>query len=491
MINDLLVLLKSRTALVQIETSEEARVVDLVMQVLPEILQPVYRWSVTRGLKRVDIEQSEFGVRNQEPELALMHAMKNSEPSIYLLLDFHPYLKDPANVRRIRELALRHNCAPHTLILVSPELKLPPDLAGHVIPLEMELPDDATLDRMVREEAFGWSQRHDGRKVKVNRKSLDLLIRNLKGLTLEDARRLARNAIYADGAITDSDIEPVMNEKFKLLNRGGVLSYEYELVNFDDIAGLTRLKAWLTERKKVFSGEADEFGLDPPKGMLLLGVQGCGKSLAAKAVAAGFGVPLIRMDFGSLYNKFHGETERNLRESLKSAEVMAPCVLWMDEIEKGISVSDSDSGTSKRILGTLLTWMAEREAKVFMVATANDIESLPPELVRKGRFDEIFFVDLPKSEVRRRIFEIHLKKRGQDIENIDIDKLVEASDQFSGAEVEQAVVSSLYSAMAAGEPLNTDMLLSNIQTTRPLAVVMAEKIAYLRAWAAERCVPAD
>ncbi|MDX1569064.1 MAG: AAA family ATPase [Xanthomonadales bacterium] len=498
--DDLKLLVRSGTALIVIESHEENRVVDMFTRLLVPgpneshlsgTLKPLYKWSATDGLVRLDLEVADFGAEHREPELVLDHIARNRDPSIYLLLDFHPYLSDPLNVRRIREIALEHHERPHTVAMISPALKLPPELLPHAARIELSMPSDDVLEKLVREEAFRWSRRHDGRRVKVNRKSLAMLVQNLKGLALEDARRLARNAIYNDGAITEVDLESVMVEKFKILNRGGILHYAYDLIEFDDIAGLGRLKRWLRERQQVFVDGAEEYGLDPPKGVLLLGVQGCGKSLAAKAVASGFGVPLLRLDFGNLYNKYHGETERNLRESLRSAEVMQPCVLWIDEIEKGLSTSDSDSGTSKRVLGTLLTWMAERKGRVFLVATANDIEALPPELVRKGRFDEIFFVDLPKPDVRERIFEIHLTKRKQDAERIDLTRLAELSEGFSGAEIEQSVVSALYSAMADATELSTERIAEAISATRPLSVVMAERIAHLRRWASERCVPAD
>ncbi|MEM9300815.1 MAG: AAA family ATPase [Pseudomonadota bacterium] len=489
---DIRLLIQSGTPLVVIETHEEKRAVELFRRVLSDVLRPMYRWSATTGMRRIDLDVASFGADEcKEPEVLLQKMAHATEPSIFLLLDFHPYLADPLNIRKLREIVLRQNGLEHTVVLISPRLKLPTELQYHAAQIELSMPDEKTLDQLVKEEAFRWSRENDGRRVKVNKKSLDTLVKNLQGLALEDARKLARKVIYNDGAITDSDIEKVMQQKFKLLNRGGVLSYEFELVEFDDIAGLTHLKKWLLDRRKVMHGHGGDLKLDPPKGVLLLGVQGCGKSLAAKAVAAGFGMPLLRLDFGSLYNKYHGETERNLRESLSSAEIMAPCVLWIDEIEKGISVTDSDSGTSKRILGTLLTWMAEREQPVFLVATANDIEALPPELVRKGRFDEIFFVDLPKPPVRERIFAIHLGKRGLDVEDFDLAALGEASEGFSGAEIEQAVVSALYSALAEDVPVAQEAVLEAITSTRPLSVVMAERIAALRHWASSRTVPAD
>lgn len=488
---DLALLLRAATPLIVIETEEERRAIELFKSALEQALRPLYQWSATTGLRRVDLDLSDFGVNHAEPELVLEKIALNAEPSIYLLLDFHPYLNDPLNVRKLRELALRHQGVEHTIVLISPSLKLPDELEGHSALMELHLPTTAALEKMVREEAFDWSRRHDGQRVRISREAMGDLMLNLRGLTLADARHLTRNAIFNDGAITASDIKSVMEQKFQLLNRGGVLSYEYDLVSFDDIAGLSVLKRWIRDRQKIFLSDENPYGLEPPKGVLLLGVQGCGKSMAAKAVASGFGVPLLRLDFGAIYNKYHGETEKNLRQSLRSAEVMEPCVLWIDEIEKGLSVSDSDSGTSRRVLGTLLTWMAERDSRVFLVATANDIEALPPELVRKGRFDEIFFVDLPSPAVRARIFEIHLARRQQPVESFDMAELARRSEGFSGSEIEQVVVSGLYTAMASGKKLCSEDLESAIAQTRPLSVVMAEKIEYLRRWAASRTVSAD
>jgi SpoVK/Ycf46/Vps4 family AAA+-type ATPase len=257
------------------------------------------------------------------------------------------------------------------------------------------------------------------------------------------------------------------------------------------VGGLQKLKKWLLQRKPAFLAEAGASHLDAPKGILLIGVQGCGKSLAAKAGAGVFGVPLLRLDFGALYNKYHGETERNLRETLKTADVMTPCVLWIDEIEKGLAGRNSETGTSQRVLATFLTWLAEKKNRVFVVATANDISSLPPELVRKGRFDEIFFVDLPTREIRAEIISIHLAHRGQLPEQFDLDLLAEVSNGFSGAEIEQAIVSALYEAHAQRGALATEHVLAAIEGTRPLSVVMAENISTLRHWAAGRTVSCD
>jgi SpoVK/Ycf46/Vps4 family AAA+-type ATPase len=343
----------------------------------------------------------------------------------------------------------------------------------------------------MKEEVQAWEAANPGSKVQGEREAFDTLLRHLAGLSAEDVRRLARTALGADGAITMENVGKIVSRKHEMLAKDSVLSFEIDTARFSDVAGLVNLKKWLEQRKAAFLGDAAELGLDVPKGIMLLGVQGCGKSLAAKATAGAWAVPLMRLDFGALYNKFLGETERNLRAALEVADAMSPCVLWMDEIEKGVASNDNDGGESRRLLGTLLTWMAERKTKVFLVATSNDIEALPPELVRKGRLDEIFFVDLPDANAREEIFRIHLKRRKQDAATFDIPALVAKSEGFSGAEIEQAVVGALYAAHAAGQKLSTDNVQAEIARTRPLSVVMAEKIAYLRMWAADRTVKAD
>jgi SpoVK/Ycf46/Vps4 family AAA+-type ATPase len=308
-------------------------------------------------------------------------------------------------------------------------------------------------------------------------------------LTSTDARRLALKAINDNGAILESDMPEVMRAKYELLGRDSLLSFEHETVKFAEIGGMQKLRQWLLLRKDFFLDA--ELVLDPPRGVLLLGVQGCGKSLAAKAAAGIFGVPLLRLDFGVLYNKYYGETERNMRKALETAEVMSPCVLWMDEIEKGLSVDSDDDGLSRRILGTLLTWLSEKRQAVFIVATANDISRLPPEMVRKGRFDEIFFVDLPSVQSRRDILNIHLQKRGLDPIRFDLDALAKATNGFSGSEIEQAIVSAMYSAHAQGDELSHAELLAEIRQTKSLSIVMSEKIDELRRWAEGRTVSSD
>lgn len=486
-LHDLKLLLDSHVALLAVESVEEQRVVDLFRRLVAPMDRTLYTWTVTGGLCRDG--RAAANIAHAAPTEVLREIRNSRSPGVYLLLDFHPYLDEPLHRRLLKDIAHAQDLAHHTVVLVSHKIDVPAEVRHLTARFALSLPGPAAIDQIVREEARIWSQRNNGEKVRAERDTLAMLVKNLAGLTEADVRRLARAAIWDDGAITESDLPAVMSAKHRLLDQGGAVSFEFDTAKFGDVGGLRKLKSWLDRRRDSFF--AQEPGLDPPRGVLLVGVQGGGKSLAAKAVAGAWGLPLLRLDFGTLYNKFFGQTEQNLREALATAELMAPCVLWIDEVEKAIAEGDNDAGTSRRLLGHLLTWMAERKADVFLVATANDIERLPAELIRKGRLDEIFFVDLPAAEVRRDIFRIHLQKRELDAAAFDLDLLAESSEGFSGAEIEQAVVSARYLARERGETLSSTHVLEELAQTRPLSVVMAEKVGYLRAWAMERTVPAD
>ena len=330
-------------------------------------------------------------------------------------------------------------------------------------------------------------------EVELTSEDVAVLLSHLRGLTFFEIKKIITQAVIEDGRLDRDDIEAVLDAKKKVIQRSGVLDYYPAEETLQDVAGLEALKSWLRKRKAAFvdPDRAKKFGLSPPRGLLLLGVQGCGKSLCAKAVASEWGQPLIRLDPSNLYNKFYGESERNLRRAIRTAENMAPVVLWIDEIEKAFASGGNDSGTSQRIFGTFLTWLNDKKESVFVIATANDISKLPPELLRKGRFDEIFFVDLPDARTRRAIFEVHLSRRGRAADRFDLPALAEATEGFSGAEIEQVVVSALYTAFSDGGDLDTDALLREAGATRPLSVTMAEKIDALRDWARDRAVPAD
>jgi SpoVK/Ycf46/Vps4 family AAA+-type ATPase len=492
--HDLKVILRSRTPIVVIETRDESRVLELLKTISigasGSDYMPLFQWTVTDGLQRLDIALEPQKL-NSEPTDVLKHIRAVSKPGIYVLLDFHPFLDDPVHIRLMKDICIRYREVSRQIVLISHTVKLPVELDPFSARFDMSLPSEDERRNIVRKVADEWVAENPGARVKADSKAHELLIRNLAGLTYSDTEQLARNAIYVDGAITKSDLPGVMQAKYELLNRGGALQFEYDTARFSDLGGMSRLKDWLEKRRSVFRGDGAAAHLDPPKGIVLLGVQGCGKSLAAKTTAGIFGVPLLRLDFGAIYDKYHGETERKLRESLKTADVMSPCVLWIDEIEKGIAGRGGETGTTQRVLGTFLTWMAEKKSQVFVVATANNIEGLPPELVRKGRFDEIFFVDLPDAANRESILEIHLHRRDQDPQQFNTALIAEKSAGFSGSELEQAIVSALYASHAQHMQLTTDHILSELELTRPLSVVMRERIAELRNWAAGRTVPCD
>ena len=489
---ELQTLLSARIPLLVIETREENRVIELLRDAAMRAQRGrswgVFQWTVTEGMLRVDVDMGGAQRTLAQPEQLLRHIKSTSMAGIYMLFDFHPYLENPLFVRTLKDIAQEYDKCARTIVLISFEVKLPAELEHLAARFTLREPDKDERHQIVMRTAREWA-RQNGKMPQVDVKAVGRLVENLAGLPLHDVERLTRQAIFNDGAFTEEDLAPLLASKYQLLNRGGTLSFEADTARFAEIGGLRNLRRWIQQRKAAFDGSAPE--LDAPKGVLLLGVQGCGKSLAARAAAGVLGVPLVRLDFGALYSKWHGESEKNLRESLESAQALAPCVLWLDEIEKALSTGEGDSGTSRRVLGAFLTWLAEQRARVFIVATANDITSLPPELVRKGRFDEIFFVDLPSPAARGEILAIHSKKRGITLSDADLQALTARSNGFSGAEIEQAIVSALYTAHASNQAVNAAMIAGELSVTRPLSVVMAERIAELRAWAKERTVPAD
>ncbi|MCB1616941.1 MAG: AAA family ATPase [Pseudomonadales bacterium] len=491
--NDLGLVLESQVPIILIESFEEDLALQLITRVGMKHKKTLNVWSVTDGLRPLgfSIDENDRGI--DEPEGVLKAIKGTKQAGVYVLCDFHPYLSDeyPKNVRLLKDIALNYKHTAHTIILLSHAINAPPEIKRLCANFEMSLPNEEQIMSIIREEARDWSLRNRNAKIKTDGKTLQKIVHNLKGMTHGDVRRLARGLIIDDGAIKEDALPEINKAKFQLMDMEGVLSYEYDTQHFSNVGGLNNLKRWLKERESAFHGKEENIVVDKPKGILLLGVQGSGKSLAAKAVAGMWHLPLLRLDFGALYNKYFGETEKNLREAIKLAELMQPCVLWMDEIEKGMSTQGNDSGTSQRVLGTLLTWMAERTSSVFIVATSNDISGLPPELVRKGRLDEIFFVDLPEADIRREIFAIHLGKRNLNPDEFNVNELAEYTEGFSGAEIEQVVVAAVYRASARQETLVTQHLIEEINNTSPISVVMAEKIHALRLWAAERTVNAN
>ena len=487
---ELRLLLRSRFPILVVETAEERRFLALAETVANLDESALFTWSVVQGLRRSPKGDSVTGTR--ELVDALWHLLKSPQNGIFVFFDAGPFLDHPGVVRLIREIGHEHTRTQQTLVFVGSRVEMPADLQRMSAGFRLAPIGPEDVRKLVKEEAELYAYQHD-QAVKGDPAAYELLVQHLVGLSRDDARRMIRQSIEHEGAITMDDVARVLRLKHESLGQGGTLQMVTEIETLDRVGGQARFKKWLGLRREAFLRRAGTERLDAPKGVMLLGVQGAGKSLAARAVAGSWRVPLLRLDFGALYNKFHGETERNLRTALETAAQMQPCILWMDEIEKGVAAGDAsgDGGVSRRVLGTLLTWMSERRERVFLIATANDIASLPPELLRKGRFDEIFFVDLPSGPSRAEIFRIHLERRSHPLEAFDLAALGEAAELFSGAEIEQAIVAAAYSAHAHGKPLAMEHLLEELRTTRPLAVVRAEEVAGLRAWAQARTVPAD
>lgn len=498
-------LLHSSFPIIVMETDEEQRAQLLLERAARSSSLGVQTWSICQGFKRygkasfvasapsrlslVDTRVSNDTLNQNDPQQALAWAADNLQHSLLLLMDFHPYLTDPKVVRQLKECALDFDKHGNRVVLISYALDIPPELRKLSQNFSFSMPNAEQLAKLVDQEASLHVARGKAQGVEVDPKARELLISNLLGVTYTDAERLIRNAVHTDNAITQSDLPEVTRAKYALISSSGALSFEYDTADFSQIGGFANLKQWIDKRRSAILGQGSV--ADRPKGAMLLGVQGCGKSLAARAIAGQLGVPLIRLDMGAIYNKYIGESERNVRELLSAADVMAPCVLWIDEIEKGIGGgSDEGSGASRRVLGTLLTWMQEAKSGVFMVATANDIESLPPELMRKGRMDEVFFVDLPQHDSRKAIIGTIMQKRELPVELFDLDLIAQASEGFSGAEIEQAVVSALYSS-AKDHAIGTRDVVHEMTLTQPLSVVRRESIEYLRNWAKDRTVSVD
>jgi SpoVK/Ycf46/Vps4 family AAA+-type ATPase len=485
------ILITTRTPFIAIETLEEDRVEQALERVAQRLRIPLFVWTMTRGLRRAGALEPLYDTK--EPLKALRNLSDLPNEGIYLMKDLYRSLGDAAVVRTLQDLARAFSHDRRAIVLTAPRVELPSELATLASLVRLELPTEEDL-RALAQEVFGTLAREHRLGPPPDPDILDKIATALRGLTLFEAERALTRAVLDDLTLGPRDIEVIAQMKKEILSRDRVLDCVPQKEGLDDVGGLHGLKAWLEKRRDALTPEAKKFGVEAPRGILLLGVQGCGKSLAAKAVAKTWSLPLLRLEPGRLFDKFVGESEKNLDRALATAERMAPCVLMIDEIEKGFASvvsSESDGGLSRRILGRLLGWMQEREAPVFLVATCNQITALPPELMRKGRFDEIFFIDLPAADERCQIFAIHLTRRHRDPKGFDLVALAGASEGFSGAEVEQAVVAALYTAFARRAELMTEHILEEIKATRPLSVTRAEEIEALREWAKGRTVPAS
>jgi len=494
-IQELDTLVRARYPLVWLVTSEEQRLETLLGDLAARHGKALLGWSVTRGLRRLGGARTrppEEEVR--EPVAALQAVEKLAEPSLVVLEDFHAFLGDAAVVRALRDLAHALKSTYTTVLILSPALTIPPELEKEITVLDVPLPTARDLLALLKEIVT--VVRQDGKsQVDLTRDDAEQLVRAALGLTLSEAENAFAKAIASDGRLSRDDVKLVLEEKRQVIRKSGLLEYFAPDLSLGGVGGLELLKGWLTRRGHAFSEAARRFGLPEPKGLLLLGVQGCGKSLTAKAIAATWRMPLLRLDMGRIFSGLVGSSEENLRRAIRVAESVAPVVLWIDEIEKGLSGLGSsgsvDGGVTARVFGSMLTWLQEKTAPVFVVATANRIDLLPPELLRKGRFDEIFFIDLPAAAERQEILRIHVAARRRDPARYDLAGLARKAAGFSGSELEQLVVAALHDAFAEGGELEPRHLDRAVAEARPLSITMREEIERLRSWAATRTRPAS
>jgi MoxR-like ATPase len=488
---DLELLIRSRYGLIHIDTLEEERVETLLRLVADRLALPLFLWSRTRGLRRDGLDNVIYDT--QDPAQALAHVAASRTAALYHFPGAAGLLQNEILAERFRELAGELGERLGAMILSGTGLQPPPALERIIATVRLPAPgpDDfrALLEHIIRD-----LRKRGPARIELAPADEARLLASLRGLTLLEAEKLLTRAIVEDGRLTAADVAKIADAKRERVEREGVLEYYPVEETLAEVADLAGLKAWLLRRRGIITRpeQAADFGLTFPRGLLLIGVPGCGKSLCARAVAADWGLPLLKLDTGALYNKYIGETEKNFRRAMTSAERLAPCVLFIDELEKAFaSDGTADGGVSQRVLGSFLTWLQDRKGDVFTVATANDVSRLPPEFLRKGRFDEIFFVDLPDADARRQILEIHLRRRKQDPTGFDLAAIAANTEGFSGAELEQAVVAALYTAFADQAALSTERIIAETSLTRPLSVVMAEKVGALREWARERTVAAN
>ncbi|TXH25261.1 MAG: AAA family ATPase [Elusimicrobia bacterium] len=490
------IFVRSRYPLLYIVSWEESRVEAFLAGLARSQGKAIFSWSSTRGL--VNLSQPSTG-SSLEPLAALEEAGRSSQRAIFVFRDFHPHLQDAKIIRRLRDLVAEFKSTYKTLIFLGPVLTIPVELEKDITVIDYDLPGKKELgvlvDNVIRSVMGG--QFH----VDFSPTEREKIVQAAQGLTLAEAesalaRAMVHDKTLGDGRLTVDEVEDtLLAETKQIIRKSRLLEYFEAQEAFGQIGGLDLLKDWLAKRGEAFTEKARSFGLPEPRGLLLLGVQGCGKSMTCKAISSLWKLPLLRLDMGSIFGQYVGQSEENMRRAIKTAESVAPCVLWLDEIEKGLSGSQSsgsvDAGTTSRIFSTFLTWLQEKKKPVFVAATANNIHQLPPELLRKGRLDEIFFIDLPTEKERNAIFAIHLRRRGRDAAAFDVGALARRAEGFSGAEIEQAVVEGLHTAFAAGRDLTTEDMRAALADTVPLSTTMADQIRDLRAWARTRARPAS
>jgi len=491
---ELSILIEARYPLIYLVTSEEERSEQAIAKIAQAKRQrEVYVWTVTRGLVKYDQTRTAVQSNTVSPQAAIEWAIRHKEPnvsgSIYIFKDLHPFKDSPEVTRCLRDAIASFKGTNKTIILMSPIQSIPIELEKEVVVLDFALPDMKELNLVLT------SQLEPARSRRLTTEGREKLLKAALGLTQDEAEKVYRKAQVTAGRLTEEEVNVVLTEKKQLIRRNGILEYIDVDETIDSVGGLEELKRWLHQRSNAFTERAREYGLPQPKGMLILGIPGCGKSLIAKTTSRLWGLPLLRLDMGRVYDgSMVGRSEANLRNALKTAESISPVILFIDELDKSFAGSggsaDSDGGTSSRIFGSFLTWMQEKSSPVFVMATANRVERLPGEFLRKGRFDEIFFVDLPTKEERQDIFKIHLSKRRREIERFDLEQLSTVSEGFSGAEIEQAVIASMYEAFAQDREFTQLDIIAAVKSTMPLSKTMNEQVTALRDWARQRARPA-
>ena len=490
--HELDLLIRARYPIIYLRTSEESRALNLIANIAKAQKKDLVSWSSTEGLNLVEDHHGghcENSDALRQPLAALETMLQDSGRTIYVMKNIYAHLDDRTVVRKMRDLYESIKRSYKTIVILAPVKRIPEALEKAIYFMELPLPDVLMLKNLLKEIVH--TVRKDNRiKIELPEARFESLANAALGLTLEEAERVFFKAIIRDARLAHEDVRFVRDEKRQIVEKSGLLEYYETEEDLGSLGGLDMLKTWLKRRTRAFEPAARDFGLPAPKGLLLLGVQGCGKSLAAKAVAGSWQFPLLRLDLSRIFGSLMGSSEGNMRRALQMAESVSPAVLWVDEIEKTFSGVESsgrtDAGTTARVFGSFLTWLQDKEATVFCVATANSVEHLPPELLRKGRFDEIFFVDLPKPEERVEIFRIHLTKRKRDPGRFDLKELANRAEGYSGAEIEQAIISALYDAFDQNRDITTRDVLQSLQTSVPLSVTMREGLDDLRNWARDR-----
>ncbi len=489
---ELNILIQAQYPLIYLVTSEEERAEQAITKIA-QIKPPhrrVFVWTVTHGIVEYGQPRQTTQHNTVSPQAAIEWAVRQREPGIFIFKDLHPFITSPEVTRWLRDAIASFKGTDKIILLMSPYQEIPIELEKDVVVLDFPLPDISELNQVLSQQLEQSKNRRTTTEVR------EKLLKAALGLTRDEAEKVYRKAHVKAGRLTEEEVDIILSEKKQLIRRNGILEYIEEDETLDSIGGLEELKKWLKQRSDAFTERAREYGLPQPKGMLILGVPGCGKSLIAKTTARLWGLPLLRLDMGRVYDgSMVGRSEANLRNALKTAESISPTLLFIDELDKafagGTGSADSDGGTSSRIFGSFLTWMQEKTSPVFVMATANRVERLPGEFLRKGRFDEIFFVDLPTSEERQAIFNIHLSKRRSDIARFDLEQLAKVADGFSGAEIEQALIAAMYEAFAQHREFTQLDIIAAIKSTLPLSRTMMEQVAALRDWARQRARPAS